>query len=53
MTKVVHILARNLEAAKNIARANKNLNVSSGDLALSYGKKDGGLKTYSFRIKKV
>ncbi len=51
MAKVVHILARNLDAAKNIARANKNLNISSGNFVSSHGKKDGGLRTYSFRIK--
>jgi len=48
----VQIIARNLEAAKNIARKNKNLKISSGNMVQGE-KEEGGMKTYSFRIKDV
>jgi hypothetical protein len=51
--KTVHILARTLEAAKRIAKLNKNLNVSSGNWVNSAEIEEGGLKTYSFRMKDV
>ena len=49
----VHILARTLAAAKRIAKLNKNLSVSSGNLINSAEVEDGKLKTYSFRMKDV
>jgi len=48
----VQILARSLEAAKNIARKNKNLKISSGNMVQGE-KEENGMKTYSFRIKDV
>ncbi len=51
--KTVHILARNLTAAKKIAKLNKNLKISSGNLVNSAEVEEGGLKTYSFRMKDV
>ena len=51
--KTVHILARNLAAAKRIAKQNKNLKVSSGNLINSAEVEEGKLKTYSFRMKDV
>lgn len=53
MAKVVHILARSLEAANNIAEANKNLYLHTGKWLSSIPEKDGGLRTYSFRVKEV
>ena len=48
----VQIIARSLEAAKNIARKNKNLKISSGNMVQGE-KEENGMKTYSFRIKDV
>lgn len=53
MTRVVHILARNLDAAMGIAMSNKNLDVWSGNWVQSIPEKAGGLRTYSFKIKKA
>lgn len=49
----VHILARSLVAAKNIARKNKNLKISSGNLVQAESHEENGMKTYSFRVKDV
>ncbi len=51
MKRVVHILARNLESAKNIAKQNKTLYIHTGKLISSVLEKDGGLRLYSFRVK--
>lgn len=48
----VQIIARSLEAAKNIARKNKNLKITSGNMVRGE-KEENGMKTYSFRIKDV
>jgi len=48
----VQIIARSLEAAKNIARKNKNLKITSGNMVQGE-KEENGMKTYSFRIKDV
>ena len=51
--RTTHIQARTLKTAKNIAKLNKNLKISSGNLINSAEVEDGGLKTYSFRYKDV
>ncbi len=51
MVKIRHIIARTLQAARNIARQNKNLEVYSGKWISSIPVIEGNLKTYSFRVK--
>ncbi len=53
MARVVHILARNLDAAMGIAMSNKNLNIWSGKWVSSIPEKLSGLRTYSFKVKEV
>ncbi len=48
----VQIIARSLDAAKNIARKNKNLKITSGNMVQGE-KEENGMKTYSFRIKDI
>lgn len=49
--KVIHILAKNLEAARKHASDTKILNVKSGKWIMSY-LPENGKKTYSFKVKK-
>jgi len=47
--RVVHILAQDLDAAKNIAKRNKNLLISSGEWISSSPENRYGMRTYSFQ----
>ena len=49
----VQIIARSLAAAKVKAKLLKNLKVSSGNMVKAESHEEGGMKTYSFRIKDV
>jgi len=49
----VYILARDIDAAKKIAKKNKNLYLGSGKWVSSTPIKEGNLKTYSFQRKDI